>query len=103
MWAYMVGSLLNGSQWALPPDMHIFVSLLSGYQPGPLQQNTVKVMRGHIQHIFKDNFTFIYCLSCFSHFVLFQSLVLSLVSLLVSFSFSISILEMGGLLAFWET
>lgn len=35
LWANMVGGLLNESQWALPPDMPILVSPLSGYQPDP--------------------------------------------------------------------
>ena len=99
----MVDSTLFGPQEALPLNMYNFVSPLSGYQPGPPQQTTAKVMRSHTQDIFKVNATFIYSLSCFSHFILFQSLVLFLIlSLPVSFSFFISISEAVGLEGLWE-
>ena len=94
----MVGSLLNGSQRTQPPDMHIFVLSLSDYQPDSLQQNTAMVMGSHTQDIFKDNVTFIYSLSCFSHFIFFQSLILSLCLFLLFYIYigtcgSTSILE----------
>ena len=83
--------------------MYIFVSPLGGYQPDPPQQTTAKVTGSHTQDIFKDNATFIYSLSCFSRFILFQSLFCLLMSLSLSISpFFISISEFVGLQVFWE-
>ena len=93
-----MGSLLFGTQYAVPPDMYIFVSPPSGYLPDPPQQTTAKVMRSHKEDIFKDSATFIYSLSCFAHFILFQSLVLPFVVFLpIPSSFFISMPEVVGL------
>ena len=68
-----VGGFRNNSQCSLCPD--IFLSPPTGSQQDLPQQITPKVISSHTQDIVKDNATFSYTLSCFSHFILFQSLV----------------------------